>query len=336
MWDILLDGALAVLTFLGITVLILLGVVVLILLLVLFVPIRYNGEIVKNAEITRVRLNIGWLLKLVRTRIVYENELGFKIFVFLFKVYDSSKTKKTHSGRMPKSKDVKTQKQADAKEESAETSKKEERINFEQIDFDKVDLAEINSKKSESKNSDNEAEPVNSEENSGENTGEDVKTRQKPKITVRVRNLIEKIKNIVANIICKIKSICDKIKFIVQNINYYVEIISAEETKIVFGRVVNRIFKVLKSICPRKLKADILVGTGAPDTTGYLMAAAGMLYPCIGNKVNITPDFDNTVFEGEIYLKGHIRVIVLLIQALKIYLDKDLRDLISKLKREDA
>ena len=93
---------------------------------------------------------------------------------------------------------------------------------------------------------------------------------------------------------------------------------------------------MLKSIRPRKLTADLLVGTGSPDSTGYVMAVAGMLYPVFGKSVNITPDFENTIFEGRIFLKGKITVFVILLQALKIFMDKELRRLLKRLKREDA
>ena len=95
-------------------------------------------------------------------------------------------------------------------------------------------------------------------------------------------------------------------------------------------------FKILKSLRPRKLQADVSVGTGSPDTTGYIMAVAGMLYPTYGKHINIVPDFENTIFEGRIYLKGRITIFILLVHGLAVYLDKDLHKLLKKLKREDA
>ena len=150
------------------------------------------------------------------------------------------------------------------------------------------------------------------------------------------QSFFKKLKKKIENIICKCKAICDKLKSIVNNINYYIELIKEEETKLIFGRVSGRVLKVLKSIRPRKLKADIIAGTGAPDTTGYLMAVAGMLYPCLGRHVNITPDFDNTIFEGKIEFKGRITLFVLIIHGIKLYMDKELVNLISRFKREDA
>ena len=66
------------------------------------------------------------------------------------------------------------------------------------------------------------------------------------------------------------------------------------------------------------------------------MAIAGMLYSYLGKHVNITPDFDNTIFEGKIQFKGRITLFVIIIHALNIYMDKELRKFVTRFKREDA
>ena len=79
-----------------------------------------------------------------------------------------------------------------------------------------------------------------------------------------------------------------------------------------------------------------MVGTGSPDTTGYCLAVAGMFYPVFGKNVHIEGDFENTVFKGHVKLKGKIRLIVLVVRALQLYFDKELRRFIHTLKREDV
>lgn len=138
------------------------------------------------------------------------------------------------------------------------------------------------------------------------------------------------------NIFCKIKELCAKIKEGIANIRYYFELLKEEETSLAFSACKGSIFKVLKSLRPRKLEADLTIGTGSPDTTGYCMAVAGMLYPHFYRHVNIVPDFEKTIFEGRIFCKGKITLCVFLIQALRLYTNKDIRVLIKKLKREAA
>lgn len=315
MLEMLLDILLGILAFLGITLLVLFGLVLLVLLLVLFVPIRYTGEFNKDAEIMQVRLKISWLLRIVRVFVDYKSELLIKAFILFFKVYDSTKpakeknvkekraNKQTYSGK--KEKNEQEQKDIIA-QENMETTDREEQI---------ANPGEKTVEENIANNTDNVTDSVEKE------------TKE---------SFIQKIKGKIQNIICKCKSICDKIKSIVQNINYYIEIIKEEETIALLGRGKLRLLKILKSIRPRKLQADVIVGTGAPDTTGYLMAVAGMFYPTFGKSVNIVPDFENTIFEGRIYLKGRITVFILLVHALAVYLDKDIHKTLKKLKREDA
>lgn len=313
MLDTILNVVLWLLSFLGITLLIIIGIILLALILVLFVPVHYRGEFIKNAEMMRAQIKVNWLLHIVRVYVNYEKELLIKAFVLFFKVYDS--------GRLPKEK--KTKKDKNDKKESAVIT---EDVQDADDAVNSTDIEEQKDRTSDNENADTIKENQNKvyADNSGE--GEE-KARQ---------NIFAKIKDLFQNIICKCKSIYDKIKDIVQNINYYIELIKEEETRVIFGRVLGRLLKVLKSIRPRKLKADVLVGTGSPDTTGYLMAVAGMLYPYLGKHVNIAPDFDNTIFEGKIDFKGRITLFIIIMHALKLYMDKELSNLISRFKREDA
>ena len=313
MLETLLQIVLWILSFIGITLLVVLGLILIVLLFVLFVPIRYSGEFQKNAEVMKLQIKANWLLHLVRVRAEYEKEFLVRAFVLFFKVYDSSKP--------PKEKKVK------------EKRSKEKHVKEKKLEQENIPEAKDEVKKETLQGAISDPTPeqeVNETEEIKES--EDVNqtdVKEKKPFFVRMKEKIE-------NIICKIKSICDKIKDVVQNIQYYLEILQEEETKALFGRCKTRIFKVLKSIRPRKLKVDAIIGTGSPDTTGYLMAIAGMLYPYFGSSVNIVPDFEKTIFEGQIFIKGRITVFVIVLQALKLLLDKELRNLLKRLKREDA
>lgn len=132
-----------------------------------------------------------------------------------------------------------------------------------------------------------------------------------------------------------IRGICDKIREIAENISYYKDVLTAAENRLMYNRLLVRLKKVLKSICPRKLRARILAGTGSPDTTGYLCALYGLLLPKFGRQLDFTADFENKVFEGDFRLKGGITLYPLLLQAGKIYFDRQLRTFLKELKREE-
>lgn len=151
-------------------------------------------------------------------------------------------------------------------------------------------------------------------------------------------SLLVKIKKWFWDMIEKIRytifSIYDKIKNVIQNISYYKQVLDASENRIMYKRVWTRILKVLKSIRPRRIEAELLMGTGSPDTTGYLCALYGMLCPMLGKHVSFTADFEEKICKGSAFFKGRITIFTLLVQALKLFFDKQIRIFIKQLKKE--
>lgn len=132
-----------------------------------------------------------------------------------------------------------------------------------------------------------------------------------------------------------ISGLCDKMENIRDNVEYYKERLTAEENRQFLKRTKERIFAVLKSIKPKVLTACVVCGTGSPDTTGYVCAVYGMLYPVIEDRISFTADFENKVLDGELSVKGKVRVATLLRYGIKILLDKQLKVFLKEMKRED-
>ncbi len=132
-----------------------------------------------------------------------------------------------------------------------------------------------------------------------------------------------------------ISGLCDKMENIRDNVEYYKERLTAEENRQFLKRTKERIFAVLKSIKPKVLTARVVCGTGSPDTTGYVCAVYGMLYPVIEDRISFTADFENKVLDGELSVKGKVRVATLLRYGIKILLDKQLKVFLKEMKRED-
>lgn len=128
--------------------------------------------------------------------------------------------------------------------------------------------------------------------------------------------------------------LCDKIREIRENTAYYREILLDEDTKGLLHHALMRLGKILRSIRPRKLRADVRFGTGSPDTTGYAFGVYGMLCAYLGKNVLLTPDFERAVLEGELFAAGHVTVCRLLWHGVMVALDKRLWELVSKLKKE--
>ena len=94
--------------------------------------------------------------------------------------------------------------------------------------------------------------------------------------------------------------------------------------------VILRMRKKIHEICighffPKKIQGDVTFGFLDPYHTGQALAGLSMIYPFIGDNVNITPDFERRMLEGEIFLKGHIRIWHVVLLAGRLIFSKNVR-----------
>lgn len=295
---------LKILSALGILFLILLGLLFLLLLFVLFYPITYQAQGKKDCDSFRVSAKANWLFGILRFRYAYPEPGKITVKVLWHTLFASGNSKvepETQSGSPAEP--VKENKAVSAGSSANEESKLDRSV----------------------------SEPGENTGDSSENINEEEQHASKDQdAEIKYGNffLSKKIEKIQYTI----RNIYDKIKEIWKNITYYTEILKAEETKQLFSHICFRLGKIWKHIHPRHLRADALFGTGSPDTTGYLFGIYGMVSPTLGTSVNVTPDFNEKILEGSFYVSGHITVFILVINALKVLLDKNLMHFIQKWK----
>ena len=301
----MLDIILEILGVLGIVLLILLGVILVLLVLVLFWPVTYKVTGQKTAEALTVKVKLNWLLGLLRGRFLYPEPGNFVLKILWITLFDSASSKEdkaddTEAGTDTEATDTKNASGAGESVQNTEQENEGNKISSEEED----------------------------EEFLREILDEVLPETEQPKKGIKafILSKYEKIKY-------TILKIYDKIKHIFENIIFYKELLQDEQTIGLLKHAKERILKILKNIRPRKLKADIVFGTGSPDTTGYVLAVYGMLSPMLGTKVNITPDFTQAVFYGDFYMAGHITIFQLLYHSLMILFDKRLKLLNTRIKR---
>lgn len=289
---------LKILSIIGIFLLVLLGVVLLILLLVLFFPVSYRLKGSKDAERMCIRARVYWLFGLLRIRFDYPEPGRLIAKMLCFTVYDSGAEKKEKtSNKKTASRAKRGSAPKKEQEDKTQTLSKQEPV-------PKEDAAE-------------------QDQTSAEDTAS---SQEQPSgIKDRIFAKYEKIKY-------TILKIYDKIKEIPDHIAYYRELLEEDDTKELLRHAGMRIGKILKNIRPRKLDVNILFGAYSPDSTGYLYAVYGMIYPTLGKYVLLTPDFTRAVLEGNVDMAGHITLFMVLWNGAMLVLDKRLRILVKKIK----
>ena len=292
---------LRILAIIGIIILCILGLFIVLLFTVLICPIRYRISGDKLDKEIHLKIKLSYLFHIITARFYYPKPgtLEIRVFGILLK---SKERKSIENKIINKTKDV--------SDENIDTDKMEE---THEIDHEEE-----------------KAEPI---------YVENIPLQTNPvKKTVKDRffaHPILWIRNRLKKIYYTIKGLYDKIKHIIHNITYYKDILTDPANQAFFNRLKHRCFVILKKIIPKHFQADIVVGTGSPDTTGYLCGLYGILLPVFGKRVNFTADFEQTVLNGNFCAKGYITIMTILIQAGKIYFDKQLRILLKQLKKEE-
>lgn len=310
----MLSITLKVLSILGILLLCLLGLVILLVLLALFFPVSYRLTGRKDAEEISVSVRVSWLFGLLRVLFDYPEPGKILVKVLPFTVFDS--------GKEPGS-------DGKSKESSGGSEEKPGRGSG----------AEKEGREEKKEGNGSSADPGQGSQTAagrGQNEEQAEKSEQKPEMQEPSREETDRADPLILKKFKKIKyticSIYDKIKNIWENISYYMELLREEETRLLFSHVVFRLGKILKSIRPRRIRGQVLFGTGSPDTTGYAYGVYGMLSPFLGTRLLVTPDFTRAVLEGELDIAGHITVYTIIWNGLKVLLDKKLRRFIQKMK----
>lgn len=299
-----------VLKIVGIAFLVILGFVILILLLVLFVPVRYHGKGSYYDSTFSTKLNFSWFWHMVSVWGVFQKGQGFHIYLKLFGITIYDNLRKTDKKRKHKKvKSTKTKLEHSSEIQAAETQ---------DTIPDQIAVEE--------------EKPLKEEAYS--DTEDIVFTESdRPK---KKRTLWQKIKQFFKNIKFTFNKVCDTMVKIKDNIKYYLEVLQLESTKLAFATCQKQIGYVLRKLSPRNFQINLHLGFDDPAVMGEVLAVWGMLYPIHMGNIDIQPEFDRAVMEGDFSFRGCISVFVFVRTACILLFNKNIKNLLKQLKREEA
>ncbi|HOO27300.1 MAG TPA: DUF2953 domain-containing protein, partial [Lachnospiraceae bacterium] len=87
---------------------------------------------------------------------------------------------------------------------------------------------------------------------------------------------------------------------------------------------------------PQKFRLALHIGMDDPAQTGQALAILGVVYPFFEKGLTVVPEFEKSVFEFDLSVKGRITVFVFLRAAWKIYFNRDFKRMLHILKKEAA
>ena len=326
---------LLILKIIGIVLGALLGIILLGIVLVLFVPVRYRAEVMRtesgDSPPVVVRAKAGWLLHIVNIRVNYPADVWLRVRILFFTIF-----------KMPKQEKEKAEKKKPDKKRSAKTKPektKSDKVKPEKAKPETAKPAEEPEKPAETVKTDDAAalEMTGPQQFSADETAEEGADGKKRRgIKFSLKELWIKICKFFQNIWYTLKRICDKIKAIWKNIEYYTGILQSDTFKRSFALCKDELRQIFAYLKPRKLQADLVIGLDDPAATAKILSYYGILYPFVGNHVNIVPDFDRKRLEGSVLVKGKIKMFTFLKAAIRIYFNKDIKRLIKLFMKEDV
>lgn len=313
----------------GIVLLVILGLLLAALLAVLFVPVRYRADGSWREELT-ASAAITWLLHLVSIRIAYEKELSVRVSVCGIRIKTGKKAEPSGSGQHGTSASA---------PESAAASAPEPASASESEPAAKPDAGTIPGAMPETAP---EAQAAGGQENpKAPDTAKAPEPGKDPEVSKdKQRFSFDALKKRLAAAWRKLqgslRNIRGTAKRLYRQFIYYKAIWDREETQQAFHLASAQLCRTLRHVLPRRINVRAAVGTGDPASTGQVLAVQGILYPWLGDKVQIVPDFEERRFEGEFHLKGQLRAGVVGFYALRLMLDKNVRRLIGILRGRTA
>lgn len=359
---IVLKVLLLILKILGITILAILGLILLLLCLILFVPIRYTIE---GSYYDKIKLEakVSYLLKLVRARFVLEGkDKDLKIKVLWFTINGEKKAKKekkskSKSTAVKEDKDTKISKdvlleqrvdklEAEIKQETLERQAitneeitkqpvndepvKDESVKDEPVkdepENDKPDKDELVKEQSAQEEPSTQEQLIREDQFVQEDQqSQEVKSKKKTKKDKpkKEKNKKEKVKKSKPKKE-KGESIFDKIK---KGVAFL------KDNKKTFDFILKKLKKLLKHILPGSHVINLHLGLGDPGTLGEIIGAVSVVRAMTNLIINVNPDFENKVIEGNFRFKGKIRLGTVLFIGISVYFNKDVKKLINMFKK---
>ncbi len=130
----------------------------------------------------------------------------------------------------------------------------------------------------------------------------------------------------------KVLRLQGKLKRLLQEYHFYQNLLEDEQTQGLLAKGKKRLFRILKSIFPRKIHVEGRFGSGSPDITGYVFGLYTLFAGRFDRDSRLEPDFEDRIMEGLVRAKGAFNLWGIVWNGLCVLLDRRLRLTRKRLK----
>lgn len=280
-----------VLKIIGFLLLGILGLLLGLVLLVLLVPVRYRVDGSYYGK-PKGTVRVTWLLHMLSVLVSYEEELQIVLKIFGFRLF---RDKGNLADEAMDEIDEVTEPQWDKTEQ---TSGEEQEVFEKKL-----------------------TDPMLEEQK---------KTTKRKSVSPKKQQEAPKKKGLLEKIKCLFESIYDKLRQVGDLRERLLKFIQNPDNQGTGKLILRQMKSLLRHVLPQKAMGTVAFGFDDPYTTGQVLSVASILYAWYGDKVSITPVFDESVLEGELKLKGRIRIGTILVLGIRILMNKNFRILVKR------
>ncbi|MGN0482985.1 MAG: DUF2953 domain-containing protein [Lachnospiraceae bacterium] len=316
-------AVLLVLKIIGIILLCLLAFVILIVGVLMFVPVCYQGRI-QYTDKLEADGKVTFLLRIFQIQF-QKNVSGFRVWLRIFgfkKMMSEEKKEDTEEAFVQQKETFETEKGQSLEPEKnfeEEERTQEQHYSQEKKEDEAKDRSEekSNLKKKKKRKAKKEKKE---EDEFGENFDQELdeklaelekeeKRETKPNFQSKIQDGKEKISDIKG-------------------------IINDEANREMVRKILREIKYLIHHYGPRRLKGHISYSTGNPAWTGMATGLVSLVPLVYQKECSILPDFQSDVpyAEGELYAKGHIRLIHAIVAFIRTYRNPNVRKWIKQLR----
>lgn len=307
---------LLVLKIIGIIIAVILGILVLLILIILLVPVRYQGEAAADGTWKGIsaKIKVHWFFHLIAFSAEYKDEAFFWRLRIAWKKMGTD----SEDGQESAVEEKTEVRQEPAVEEQAEYKEKEEVSADEAGTEDRLEKEEKTDTKTEENVERLLQKPEKNEEESQIPPADEETPFLFEKIAGRLRAFFQKIKY-------TFQRLCGKIKTLSEKKEKVKEFLTDEVHRRAFQKTKTELSRLMRRIRPKKLKGTVHYGFEDPYHTGQVLAALGVVYPWLGEAVSVYPDFEKRILQGDLYVKGTVRALYVVLLIWKLVWCKDVR-----------
>ncbi|MGP1433616.1 MAG: hypothetical protein ACTTKP_04990 [Catonella sp.] len=286
----------------GLALLGLLLILLAIILLFLFIPFTYKFSLKYTDKQFGIKGEISFLFRFIWAGFSYENELFYSVKTAFFTLAsDDRQMKKTEAvSNQP----VKVE---EGEAVQGELGKKSEIKNTDEIKAEN-DLKEA-------------VEVRIEEENPKEEKPKEEK-KETNKLKKRKTALFSKMKHKIKRIKTKWKVFKERLKGINLKKEAIIHFLNSEGTLDGAWYLFTQGKRLIKMVCPKRIKGWLRFGTGDVYTEGQYLSYLCLIYPFLGRQFEIIPEWDEEVIETDVFFSGRITLFIIILVILKVLFSK--------------